>query len=367
MRRRAAIAAALSIAATLSLAGAQPLHAAEIVVARVESEAAIFRVVRLLADLDHPWSMSWLPEGEALIALRPGELLRWRPGDAEAKRIDGVPSVANYGQGGLFDVKPAPDFADTGRVVLAYAAAGEGGAATRIAEARLAGDRLVGLRILFDGMPRTRAGQHFGGRLRFDADGALYATFGDRGDRDRAQDPDDPAGSVYRIPPGGKPERITMGNRNPQGLAVHPETGALWMHEHGPRGGDEVNIVKPGANYGWPIVTYGREYSGGEIAESGTAPGFEPPLHVWVPSIAPSGMAFYEGDAFPGWRDSLFVGALKDRLLARLTVTGDAVTGEERLLEGRLGRIREVSVGPDGSVYVLTDAEDGSLFRLEPL
>ena len=158
-----------------------------------------------------------------------------------------------------------------------------------------------------------------------------------------------------------------MGNRNPQGLAIHPNTGAIWMHEHGPKGGDEVNIVKEGANYGWPIVTYGREYSGFEIANAGTAPGFEAPLHYWVPSIAPSGMAFYQGDAFPGWRNSLLVGALRAELLARLTVTEDSVTSEERMLEGTIGRIRDVSVGPDGLVYLLTDADAGGLYRLEPL
>jgi len=341
--------------------------AAETVIERVEASAATFRVVRLADGLEHPWSLAWLPNGEALISLRPGRLLRWRPADESTTEIGNVPSVTDYGQGGLFDVKPAPDFSETGRIALAYAATGDGGTATRISTARLAGDRLTELRILFDAAPRTRSTRHFGGRLRFDSTGALYASFGDRGARDRAQDPDDPAGSIYRFPVNGPGERITMGNRNPQGMAVHPSTGAVWMHEHGPRGGDEVNIVKPGANYGWPIVTYGREYSGSTIADAGTGPGFEPPLHYWVPSIAPSGMAFYVGDAFPAWRGSLFVGALRAQLLARLTVTDDRVTGEERMLEGALGRIREVSVGPDGLVYLLTDAEDGALYRLEPL
>ena len=370
MRRPAAApfapVALIALFAVAQLASPPAARAAETVIDRVETEAATFRVVRLLDGLDHPWSMSWLPDGGALISLRPGRILRWREGESP-QRIGNVPSVVNYGQGGLFDVKPAPDFAETGRIVMAYAATRNQGAATRIAEARIAGDRLVQLNILFDAMPTTRSTRHFGGRLRFAADGALYASFGDRGARDRAQDPDDPAGSIHRMRPGESFRRITLGNRNPQGMDIHPETGAVWIHEHGPQGGDEVNIIKEGANYGWPIVTYGEEYGGGRIADAGDGPNFEGPLHYWVPSIAPSGMAFYEGDAFPGWKDSLFVGALRARLLSRLTVTGDSVEAEERMLQGAIGRIREVSVGPDGLVYLLTDAEDGGLYRLEPL
>lgn len=355
----------VAVAAALLMTPASAL--AETALQRVESEKATFKVVRLLADLEHPWAMAWTPSGEALIATRPGDLYRWRPDGGAPTRISGMPSVAEYGQGGLFDVRPAPDFASTGRVVMSYAAAGDGGAATRVSEARLIDDRIVGLRVLFDARPRGRSSRHYGGRLRFTSDGVLYATFGDRGDRDRAQDMNDPAGSVYAFPPGAKPRMFTSGHRNPQGMAIHPVTGAIWTHEHGPRGGDEVNLLKEGANYGWPIYTYGEEYSGGRIADAGTGPGYAAPLHVWVPSIAPSGMAFYEGDAFPGWRGSLLVGALKSRLLARLTVEGEKITAEERLLQGDIGRIREVSVGPDGLVYLLTDAGDGGVYRLEPL
>lgn len=335
-------------------------------VLEVRSERADFRVVRLLSGLDHPWSMAWLPDGDALIALRPGNLLRWRPGEQTAKPITGVPGVAEFGQGGLFDVKPAPDFARSGRIVMAYSFAGRDGAATRIASATLADDRLTDINVVFDAAPRSNSSVHFGGRLRFGPDGALYATFGDRGARERAQDLGDPAGSVYRITADGLAALFSSGHRNPQGLAVHPLTGDLWAHEHGPRGGDEVNLLKQGRNYGWPRVTFGREYSGGEIAASGTGPGFESPLHVWVPSIAPSGMAFYKGEAFPGWKNSLFVGALRARLLARLTLDGDRIVAEERMLTGAIGRIREVSVGPDGLVYLLSDAGNGALYRLEP-
>ena len=351
----------------LAAVGVMQAASAETVVSRVDSQAASFRVVKLLSNLEHPWSMAWLPNGDALIGLRPGALLHWKSGEARARPIAGLPKVADFGQGGLFDVKPAPDFATTGRIVMAYAYAGNGGAATRIASATLAGGRVTGVKVLFEAEPRSGSPVHFGGRLRFSPDGALYATFGDRGARERAQNKADPAGSVYRMAPGGQFELFSSGHRNPQGLDVHPETGALWSHEHGPKGGDEVNLLKQGRNYGWPRVTFGREYSGGEIAASGTGPGFESPLHVWVPSIAPSGMAFYKGGAFPGWRNSLFVGALRAQLLARLTLQGDKVVGEERLLKGAIGRIREVSIGPDGLVYLLTDAGDGRLYRLEPL
>lgn len=356
--RMAAVAALLFSATTAS--------AEEIVVDRIASQAADFRVVRVLDDLAHPWSMGWLDDATALIALRNGQLYRWRTGSDDLTRIANMPSVAHFGQGGLYDVKPAPDFQETGMIVMAYAAASQRGAATRVAEARLAGDGLSQFRVIFEAAPASPSARHFGGRLRFAANGDLFVSFGDRGERDRAQDASDPAGAIYRFPKDGKPEMFTMGHRNAQGMAIHPKTGDIWVHEHGPRGGDEVNRLIAGANYGWPIVTYGEEYSGGKIADAGTAPGFEAPLHYWVPSIAPSGMAFYQGDAFPGWRDSLFVGALRSRLVARLTVTGDKVVAEERLLQGQIGRIREVSVGPDGLVYLLTDEPDGGLYRLEP-
>jgi aldose sugar dehydrogenase len=223
-------------------------------------------------------------------------------------------------------------------------------------------------------------GRHFGSRLGFDRDGYLFVTLGERGQDERAQDLGALAGKVVRLHPDGSvpddnpfvgrndaaPEIFSYGHRNPQGLAVHPETGAVWVEEHGPRGGDEVNVVRAGANYGWPVITYGRAYSGLPMGEGSEKEGMEQPLHYWVPSISPSGMAFYGGDAFPAWQGDLFVGALSGELLARLELDGEQVVAEERLLEGVLGRIRDVRVGPDGYLYLLTDYADGALVRLEP-
>jgi glucose/arabinose dehydrogenase len=229
--------------------------------------------------------------------------------------------------------------------------------------------------------PKTRSSFHFGGRIVFDQAGLLYLTLGDRGDKDRAQKLDDHAGSVIRLHDDGRvpannpfvnragalAEKWTLGNRNIQGAALHPQTGELWSHEHGPQGGDEVNVMRSGLNYGWPIITYGVNYGlGTKIGEGQTKPGMVQPVHVWVPSIAPSGMAFVSGQQFPQWQGNLLVGALRGQMLVRLSLDGEKVLGEERLLQGRGGRIRDVRMGPDGLVYLLTDEAQGSLLRLEP-
>ena len=236
--------------------------------------------------------------------------------------------------------------------------------------ARLAGNRLENVQVLFRQSPKGDRGQHFGGRIVFDRAGYLYLTLGDRGEMARAQRPDDHAGSVIRLhddgrvpqdnpfvgKPGWKPEKFTLGNRNMQGAALHPQTGVLWTHEHGPQGGDEINVIRAGANYGWPVITYGVNYGiGTKIGEGTRKDGMAQPLHYWVPSIAPSGMAFYTGDKFPNWKGDLFVGALRDQMLVRLQLDGEKVVKEERLLKGVLGRIRDVRMGPDGFIYVVTD------------
>ncbi len=339
-----------------------------------------FRVVTLAEGLEHPWGMAFLPDGRILITERPGRLRLYADGRLHPEPIAGVPPIAAHGQGGLLDVAPHPDFAANGLVYLSFAMRDADGVGTSVGRARLEGHRLVDGRRLFDLVPRSNARQHFGSRLVFDREGLLYITLGDRGERDRAQDLGDHAGSVIRItddglvPPdnpffdrdGARPEIFSYGHRNLQGAALHPETGELWTHEHGPQGGDELNVVRAGRNYGWPVITYGKEYVTGFDIGTTHSEGMEQPLHYWVPSIAPSGMAFYTGDRFPQWRGNLFVGSLKFRLLVRLELDGEKVVREERLLQDVLGRIRDVRTGPDGYLYLLTDASDGKLVRLEP-
>ena len=346
------------------------------------SDEHSFRLVRVVEGLEQPWSLAFLPDGRMLVTEKAGRLRVVSQGRLEPQPIEGLPRVTVHGQGGLLDVALHPDFSKNGLLYLAYAARGEDGVGTELARGRLAGNRLEEVQVLFRQSPKGRAGQHFGGRIVFDRAGFVYLTLGDRGERDRAQEPDDHAGSVIRLhddgrvpkdnpfagKPGWKPEKFTLGNRNMQGAALHPQTGALWTHEHGPQGGDEVNIMRAGANYGWPVITYGANYGlGTKIGEGTAKAGMEQPIHHWVPSIAPSGMAFYSGDKFPRWQGNLFVGALRDRMLVRLQLDGAKVVKEERLLKNAVGRIRDVRVGPDGLVYLLTDEANGVLARLDPL
>jgi glucose/arabinose dehydrogenase len=347
-----------------------------------DSERERFRVVTLVRGLDHPWGMAFLPDGDMLITERPGRLLRVAGDTLEKRPVSGLPPLAAVGQGGLLDVALHPDF-DTNRLVyLSLAGADDDGVGTEVARGRLVDDVLEDVEIIFRALPKSGGGRHFGSRLLFDTDGRLLITLGDRGDRPRAQDLGDHAGSIIRLEddggvpadnpftqtPGAKPEIYTYGNRNVQGITLDPETGRVWAHEHGPQGGDEVNILAPGRNYGWPVITYGRNYViGTKIGEGTHKEGMEQPIHQWTPSIAPSGMTLYTGDKFPAWRGNLLVGALKFRLLARLEVQDGKVVHEERLLEDVLGRVRDVRTGPDGYIYLLTDQSDGVLARLEPV
>jgi glucose/arabinose dehydrogenase len=299
----------------------------------------------------------------------------------DPKPIDGLPEVIANGQGGLFDVVLHPQHAQNGWIYWAYNAPGTGGWGTALARGKLQGQRMTEVQVLFSMQPKTRSAHHFGGRIVFDAAGMVYLTLGDRGDKDRAQKLNDHAGSVIRLHDDGRvpndnpfveragalPEKWTLGHRNMQGAAINPQTGELWTHEHGPQGGDEVNVIRPGLNYGWPVVTYGVNYGlGTKIGEGQSKPGMVQPLQVWVPSIAPSGMAFVSGSQFSQWRGSMLVGALRGQMLVRLTLEGDKVLSEERLFQGRPGRIRDVRMGPDGLVYLLTDDPQGALLRLEP-
>lgn len=337
-----------------------------------------FQLVTVATGLHHPWALAFLPGGDLLVTERRGRLLRVAA-DGATREIGGLPEVTAVGQGGLLDLVLDPGFADNRLLYFSYSEQVGGRLRTAVARAELAGDRLAGLERIFAMNRASSGGRHFGSRLAFLPDGDLLVTVGDRGQRDRAQDPSDHAGSALRIRPdgtpsprntalaipGAAPEVFTFGHRNAQGLAIHPATGAIWIHEHGPRGGDEINILRGGANYGWPLATHGREYSGGRIADS-EAPGTEPPLLHWTPSIAPSGMAFYTGTEFPRWRGDLFVGALAGRHLRRVVLRGGAVVDQEVLLERRPGRIRDVRQGPDGRLWLLTDERRGGIYRLEP-
>jgi glucose/arabinose dehydrogenase len=348
----------------------------------VQSEKQRFRVVRLTSGLEHPWSMAFLPDGRLLITEREGRL-RWVGPDFKLhpSPIEGLPEIVAQGQGGLFDVVLHPDYARNGWIYWAYNAPGPGGWGTALARGQLQGQRMTGVQVLFSMTPKTRSGHHFGGRIVFDRQGMVYLMLGDRGEKERAQLPGDHAGSVIRLhddgrvpadnpfvgQPGVRPEKWTLGNRNIQGAALHPQTGLLWTHEHGPQGGDEINVMRAGRNYGWPVITHGVNYGiGTAIGEGKSKPGMEQPLHVWSPSVAPSGMAFVGGDKFPNWRGNLLVGALRGQMLLRLELSEERVIREERLLQGQIGRIRDVRTGPDGLIYLLTDDAAGALFRLEP-
>jgi aldose sugar dehydrogenase len=339
-----------------------------------------FRVVTVAEGLEHPWGIAFLPGGDLLVTERPGRLRLIRGGTLVPAPIAGVPEVAARGQGGLMDVALHPDFASNRLVYLSYSKPGPEGSTTAVARGRLEEGRLADVRDIFVGRAWGRGGQHFGSRLAFDRDGYLYVTIGDRGTMARAQDLSDHAGTTLRLHddgrvpadnpfvnrPGALPEIFTYGNRNAQGMDIHPATGRVWQAEHGPRGGDEINLILAGRNYGWPEITHGVNYDGSQITPDTARPGMEQPLHHWTPSIAAAGMTIYDGDAFPGWRGNVFVAALAGQHLARVEFDGTRPVREERLLADRGERYREVATGPDGLIYLLVDARSAPVLRLEP-
>ena len=348
----------------------------------IKTQEHVVRLVKVVEGLEYPWGLAFLPDGRMLVTERPGRLrIVGKDGKLVPQAVAGLPQIVVHGQGGLLDVALHPRFTQNDLVYLSYAARGESGISTEVARGRLSANRLENVEVIFRQQPKSGSGRHFGSRLVFDREGYLYITLGDRGDMERAQKADDHAGSVIRLhddgrvpadnpfvgKPGWKPEKYTLGNRNIQGAALHPRTGQLWTHEHGPQGGDEVNVIRAGVNYGWPVITYGVNYGiGTKIGEGSHKPGMAQPLHYWVPSIAPSGMAFYTGNRFPAWRGDLFLGALRDQVLVRLKLDGDKIVSEERMLKNVLGRIRDVRSGPDGYLYLLTDESNGALTRIEP-
>lgn len=359
---------------------AGPLWEERVVLPAVESEAARFRVVQVVSGLEHPWAIAFLPDGRWLVTERPGRL--WVVTGNELSRVQGVPEVRALGQGGLLDVIAHPRFEENQWIYLSYAATYGDGIGTRVMRARLDGDRLRDGEVIFEMQPSLRGPVHFGSRFAFDTAGYLYVTLGERGHRDYAQRLDAHQGSVLRLHEDGRvpadnpfvdesgalPEIYTYGHRNPQGIVFDEESGLLWTHEHGPRGGDALHIIRPGRNYGWPLATHGEEYRGGSI---GTVPErrediVNPVLH-WTPSIAPCGLTQYRGQAFPDWDGHLFVGALVKQHIRRLVLDGERVIHQEVLLKNRLGRIREITLGPAGHLWFATDARDGGIFRIEPV
>ncbi len=351
------------------------------------SSAQAFKVDTVVESLRHPWGMAFLPGGDALITERPGSLRRVSNGQLAAAPVTGLPEIEEVGQGGLLGIALHPGFERNRWVYLAYAGKSGSKYSTEVLRGRLDGMTLTDVEVVFKAVPKVRGSRHFGARLVFAPDGTLYVSLGDRGaspsqgDAHPSQQLGSHTGSLIRINDdgsvpkdnpfvgraGAKPEIYTYGNRNMQGMALHPTTQQIWTHEHGPQGGDEVNIMRAGVNYGWPVITYGVNYGlGTKIGEGSSKTGMAQPAHKWVPSIAPSGMAFYTGDLLAGWQGDLFVGSLKFGLLVRLTLDGDLVTGEERLLDGEYGRIRDVVQGPDGALYLLTDAWNGKLLRITP-
>jgi glucose/arabinose dehydrogenase len=374
MNRMIAFSALLASAAAFWPAQAQPTL--------FQTETVPLEAEAIAEGLRNPWGLDFLPNGDAIVTERPGRI-RILSGGALSKPVAGVPEVAARGQGGLLDIVVAPDFASSNLIFFSFSEPGRGGVGTAVARARLLRDggsaRLEGVKIIFSMAKKTTVTRHFGSRLVFAPDGTLFVTTGDRGQRDRAQDMQDHAGAVIRInvdgsipadnpsPDGSShlPEIWSKGHRNAQGATYDPVLGGLLTVEHGDKGGDEVNRPQGGKNYGWPVISYGVSYAGRKIGVGTEAPGYEQPLFYWDPSIAPSGLASYQGDMFPEWKGDLIVGSLKFALVSRLDRddTGKIV-GEERMLEGAFGRIRDINVAPDGSIWLLTDERDGQIIRL---
>jgi glucose/arabinose dehydrogenase len=378
--------AALAIFSALPSPFVTPADAQEDVRRSAEHD---YRVVTVAEGLVHPWSIAFLPGGDMLVTERPGRLRIVRDGRLLPAPVDGVPEVFARGQGGLLDVVPHPDFASNRLLYLSYSKpVGADASTTAVVRGVFENDRLTDVEELFEA--DSRGAGHYGSRIVFDGEGHIFVSVGDRqvpprGDLEAhpAQDLSNHHGVVVRLhedgrvpadnpfvgESGARPEIWSYGHRNIQGMAMHPATGDLWANEHGPQGGDELNLIRPGVNYGWPVVGYGLNYrSGAAIHERTDREGMEPPVHVWVPSIATSGLLIYTGDAFPAWRGNLFNGGLAGQQIARLTLDGRTITAEETLLRG-LGRVRDIRQGPDGFIYVAIDDRGGdpaSIVRLEP-
>jgi aldose sugar dehydrogenase len=354
--------------------------AADLAQARVlDTQAGQVRVDIVAGGLEHPWGLEFLPDRRMLVTERPGRLRIVSGNGRISQPLVGIPRVFAQGQGGLLDVALDPLFPSNRRIYICYAEPGEGGrASTAVARGRLGEGRLEGVRIIFRQLPKVDGPSHFGCRLAFSRDSKLFVTLGERFKFRPAQDLSSHLGKIVRINPDGsvprdnpfvgragtRPEIWSYGHRNVQGAAFHPQTGVLWTSEFGPRGGDEINLPRPGRNYGWPLVSWGQHYDGRDIPDPPTRPALAQSIHHWNPAISPSGIAFYTGNAFPAWRGNLLIGGLSSESLLRLGLQGQRVTHEERIRMGL--RIRDVRQGPDGAVYLLTDESAGEILRLTP-
>ncbi len=348
--------------------------------AQVTDSNTTYTLEQVLDQSFIPWGMEWLPTGEFLITDRAGDLWVMEDGVLRSEPVSGLPDVYASGQGGLLDLELHPDYENNGWIYISMSSSeGEGdGGNTKIIRAKLNGNELTDIEELYKGVPNTTRGVHFGSRLEFDDEGYLYFSIGDRGNRDvLPQDITKDGGKIYRIhddgripsdnpfvnEAGAKTAIYSYGHRNPQGLAKNPNTGKIWEHEHGPRGGDELNIIEPGKNYGWPVISYGINYNGTSFAEDTVREGMENPINYWVPSIAPSGMDFVTSDKYPGWQGDLLIGSMKFSYLVRCDVEGDEIVNEEILFRD-VGRVRNVRQGLDGYIYLAIDAR--GIFRVVP-
>ncbi len=383
MRRTRISIAALGIAALVSV----------VVSGQTNSKSAFhdYRVVTVVDGLIQPWSIAFLPGGDTLITERPGRLRILRQGKLLPQAVEGIPKVFHSGQGGLLEVMPHPDFASNRLLYVSYSKPGvtDSDSRTALIRGRFENDRLTQVQEIFDAVSKGRG--HYSGKMAFDKNGHLFLSLGDRQvppegnlEAHPAQDLSNHHGKIVRLHDdgrvpadnpfvnraGARPEIWSYGHRNVQGLAIHPETGDLWADEHGPQGGDELNLIQPGKNYGWPVIGYGVNYQTGLAIHSGThRQGMEQPIRVWVPSIGISGLMIYNGDRFPQWRGNLFIGGMAGQQLSRLTLNGQRVINEETLVQQR-GRIRDIRQGPDGYIYLVTDDRDGKptpVLRVEPV
>ncbi|MCP9200890.1 PQQ-dependent sugar dehydrogenase [Gramella sp. GC03-9] len=338
----------------------------------IEAESSdTYSYEMVVEDLDIPWGFTFLPDGSMLITEKKGEIIHFK--DGNKTQIQGVPQVYNRGQGGLLDIVLHPEYESNGWLYITYASSeGEGeGGNTALMRAKLQGNQLTSKEVLYKATPNTTKGQHFGSRIAFDKEGYLYFSIGERGARDvNPQDLTRDNGKVYRLnddgsipsdnPFVGEENAVdaiySYGHRNPQGMILNPETGEIWVHEHGPQGGDEINVVKKGANYGWPVVTYGENYDGSTITDETSRPEFEDPIFYWVPSIAPSGFAYVTSDNYPDLKGDLLVGSLKFQYLEHLELNGKKISKRVKLLED-IGRVRDVRQGPDGNIYVAVEGK----------